>query len=50
MFLLAVFSFTSMTAFAQGGANLTAGANMSVAPVQKTGILHECQSMKAHNR
>src|SRR6476620_9851337 len=40
MFLLAVFSFTSMTAFAQGGANLTAGANMSVVPVQKTAILH----------
>ncbi len=40
MFLLAVFSFTSMTAFAQGGANLTAGANMSVVPVKKTAILH----------
>jgi hypothetical protein len=40
MFLLAAFSFTSMTAFAQGGTNMTAGANMSVVPVQKTAILH----------
>jgi len=29
-----------MTAFAQGVANMTAGANMSVVPMQKTAILH----------
>lgn len=40
MFLFAAFSISSMTAFAQGGANMTAGANMSVIPVQKTAVIH----------
>ena len=41
MFVLAAaFSTNSMAAYAQGGANLTAGANMSVIPVQKTAVIH----------